>query len=267
MVIRQRLNTAHGILHSICNVGLRGRLEAEPEYQQMPKTKRHCAMKLWELVKKSCNGSACAVVDDVIGNLIEAMRNALLVRGDDFSSLPKCLEALEHRHKILTQTGFDVASEKLRDNFMSELENRRQEESKLHLKLKGWKDVLVDGSMADEIDAGKRALKDAVRARMRIRRSGSSYDQFRRDFNNGYVSRSCEQPLDVIEANRQMEHFRLLMNNRKRPKETGGSQHFLEDSPKYSCFRCNRAKPNCSGLRIAHFRPKLMVPLRILWKW
>ena len=67
---------------------------------------------------------------------------------------------------MLTETGFEVASEKLHDNFMAELVNRGQEEGKLHLKLKGWKDALLDGSMVDMINAGKKALTDVVRARM-----------------------------------------------------------------------------------------------------
>ena len=128
--------------------------------------KRCCAMKLWELVKKCCNGSTCVVVDDVIGNLLETMCNTLLIRGDNFASLPKYLKATEQRHKMLTETGFEVASEKLHDNFMAELVNRGQEEGKLHLKLKGWKDALLDGSMVDMINAGKKALTDVVRARM-----------------------------------------------------------------------------------------------------
>ena len=55
MVILKRLSTAHGILCSMCNVGLKGRLEAKPEHQKMYKTKRHCTMKLCILVEKTCN--------------------------------------------------------------------------------------------------------------------------------------------------------------------------------------------------------------------
>ena len=62
----------------------------------MVKTKWCCAMKLLELVKKICDGSMFVVVDDIVGNLLEAMHNSLLIYRDDFPMLPKYLEASEH---------------------------------------------------------------------------------------------------------------------------------------------------------------------------
>ena len=89
VVICQRLSTVYGVLCSICDIRLRNRMEAEPKYQDMLKTKRYCAIKLLDLVRKMCNGSTCVIVDDVIGNLIESLCNVVLIRGDDFKSLPR----------------------------------------------------------------------------------------------------------------------------------------------------------------------------------
>ena len=50
VVIHQRLSAVHGALFSICDRGLRNRLEAEAGHQEMVKTKRYCAMKLLGLV-------------------------------------------------------------------------------------------------------------------------------------------------------------------------------------------------------------------------
>ena len=91
VVMRQRLSTVYGTLHSICGLSLRNRLETEPEYLEMVKAKRYCSMKLLDLVKKICNGSTYVIVDDVVGNLIESLYNVMLIRGDDFNSLPRYL--------------------------------------------------------------------------------------------------------------------------------------------------------------------------------
>ena len=103
----------------------------------MVKSKRHCVMKLLGLVRKICNVSACVIVDDVLGSLIESLFNVLMIRGDDFKSLPKNLEASEHRHDVLDDAGFAIASPKFRDSHMEELVNRGQELTKTYLALKG----------------------------------------------------------------------------------------------------------------------------------
>ena len=77
----------HRNLHSAYDLGLRNRLEAEPECKVMVMSKYCCAMKLLGLVKKTCNGSTFVVVDDVVSNLLEAMHNLLLTRRDDFPAL------------------------------------------------------------------------------------------------------------------------------------------------------------------------------------
>ena len=68
--------------------------------------------------------------------------------------------------------------------------------------LKGWKEATEDGTMNRDIAAGKKALTGAFRERLCIRRSGSDYEQFRRDLSNGHFSRSREQPMYIVEANR-----------------------------------------------------------------
>ena len=111
--------------------------------------------------------------------------------------------------------------------------------------------------MQKEIDAGKKALTDLFRARLHIRRSGSAYEQHRRDFANGHINRSREQPRDVVEANRQIEYYKLLLMNRRKPEESG-SQHLLEEDKdrKFMCFRCERTKPDCNGAKNCAFDKK-----------
>ena len=175
--MRQRLSTVYGTLHSICGLSLRNRLETEPEHQEMVKSKRYCAMKLLNLVKKIYNGSTYVIVGDAVGNLIESLYNVMLIRGDDFKSLPKCLEASEHRHSALVGAGFDIVNPKFRDSYMEELVNRGQDLSKACLALKGWKEAedgrvkqeAEDRKMDREIAAGKKVLTDVFRARLCIR--------------------------------------------------------------------------------------------------
>ena len=85
-------------------------MEAKPEYETMVVTKYYCAMRLMGLMKKMCDSSTFVVVDNVVNNLLEAMCNSLLIHGDNFPSLLKCLDASEHQCKVLKEAGFDVAN-------------------------------------------------------------------------------------------------------------------------------------------------------------
>ena len=64
------------------------------------------------------------VVDNLIRNFLEAMYNALLIRGDDFKSLLKYLKGAVHRIKILDEVEFEVANPKFCDAIIGELENQ-----------------------------------------------------------------------------------------------------------------------------------------------
>jgi len=92
-VIRTNLSSAYGDLFSICDVTLRNRLEAEPEYMGMVEDGGYNVMILHKLVRKICNGSATVVVDDVTGNMLKAMYNFMLIKGDNYLTLAKYLEA------------------------------------------------------------------------------------------------------------------------------------------------------------------------------
>ena len=72
---------------------LRNRLEAEPDYQDIIKNEGYNVMTLHKLVKKICNGSSAVMVNDVLGNILESMYNCMLIRGDDYPTLAKYLEA------------------------------------------------------------------------------------------------------------------------------------------------------------------------------
>ena len=78
-------------------------------------------MTLHKLVKKICNGSTSTVEEDALGKIMEFPHNFLLVRGNDYESLPKYLKAVNHRCSMLKESGFDLATDNLRDDFMAEL--------------------------------------------------------------------------------------------------------------------------------------------------
>ena len=126
-------------------------------------------MKLLILIKKICNGSTYAVNEDIVGKFLELLYSALLVRGNDFSSLLKYIEASEHRYCILEEARFGVANPKFRDAQMKELEDYRQYTSKLYIDLNGQKVAKPDSTRDDIIEARKKALTDVFRVRLYAR--------------------------------------------------------------------------------------------------
>ena len=69
------------------------------------------------------------MVEDVIGNLIEAIFNFALIRVEGYESLSKYLQSYECKFELLSGGGFDVADTKLRDPRLNELIIRGQENS------------------------------------------------------------------------------------------------------------------------------------------
>jgi len=100
MSIRQKLSTVHALLFSLCEVSLRSRLEVEADCQSMVKDRMHCSLKVCGLARKISNGSTNVVVEDVIGSMVESACSMMIIRGDEHESLPKHLEATEHRHQV-----------------------------------------------------------------------------------------------------------------------------------------------------------------------
>ena len=78
-VIHTHLSAAYGDLFSIYGVSLHNRLEAKPEYQGMVKDSGYNEMLLHKLVRKICNGPVSLIVNDVLGNMLEAMYNCILI--------------------------------------------------------------------------------------------------------------------------------------------------------------------------------------------
>ena len=75
-------------------------------------------------------------MENVIGNLVEALYIMFFIRGDDYSGLPKHLEASNHRCTVLLEVLFDITNVRLRDAYVDELSNCGQENSAVHTKLK-----------------------------------------------------------------------------------------------------------------------------------
>ena len=148
-----------------------------------------------------------------------------------------------------------MTNEGLRDAFMNELHGHGQDKFLVYKQLLGWKDVPDNGTGADDIAARKKALTNALRARIYMRRAGGNYEQYRREITNGYMRRSNEYPVDIPEAHRQMEYYRPVIFKR-RNDEDSGSQHLLTEVIQ-KCFKCDRSKPECNGARNCRFDKKL----------
>ena len=84
-------------------------------------------------------------------------------------------------------------------------------------------DKTNDDAKEDNMIAGKKTLIDVLRARLLMRRSGTAYEHFMKDFSNGCNSRSGEHRVEVVEANRLMDYFKPITSCRRKPNETGGA--------------------------------------------
>ena len=96
------------------------------------------------------------VVEDVVGNMLESLCNVFLIRGDDYSTLPKYHEAAQHRFEVLEEAGFDMTSPKFRDDCMNELKDRGQRSVNTHQAMQLWRDAPNDGTKEDDMLAGKK---------------------------------------------------------------------------------------------------------------
>ena len=61
----------------------------------------------------------------MIRNLVEALKNFTLIRGEEHDMLPKDMEASQHRFEVLKMDGFDMVTLGLRDRHVDELSSRK----------------------------------------------------------------------------------------------------------------------------------------------
>lgn len=236
---------------------MQNQIEAEPEYQMMIKKNRFCTLKLCKLIKKIVNGSTVVIVEDVIGNMIEALFNFALIRGEEYEGLPQCLQAFHHRFKALADSGFSIAHDQLRDKHIGELQSRGQSNTEACKALINWKNA--DPANTMDIKAGQDMLSEAVKSRSHIKRSGKDFEQCHREMSNSCIGQSREYPHDVTEANHQLEYHRS-MHSAKRKTDEGGEQHLLDGKggdKACQCFRCGRTKPECNGARSCNYPKKV----------
>ena len=135
-------------------------------------------MTLYALIKRIYNGLISIIVEDVLGNMLEALYNFVLIQGEEYDSLAKYLEVSNHQFTLLKQTGFKMATESLRDKYMKELMKRRQEKSEVYRRLQLWDLTPDDAAGKVDIDKGKEALNQVIRARNYVYRAGKDFNQF-----------------------------------------------------------------------------------------
>ena len=105
----------NSVLHSMCDVILRIQLETKRLCQEMVKERHYCEMKLHMLIRKNCNGSTCVVVDGIIGTRLESMCSMMMIRVDEYDSLPKFLEVTENKCQAVREFQFGLENEGFRD--------------------------------------------------------------------------------------------------------------------------------------------------------
>ena len=112
----------------------------------------------------------------------------------------------------MKEAGVSFANDKMQDGDVAELVSRNQQQSSIYLKLKTWKETTTDGTEGEE---GRKALTEAMRARVCMKKSGPKHVKFHREMSNGCTAGSREQPCDVVEAINQMEHYKPLTGSGK----------------------------------------------------
>ena len=114
----------------MCETILQNCIDTEPDYQRIVKKNILCAMKFHKLARNNFNGLTAVVVEDVIGNLIEAIFNFSLIRREECESFPKHPQACEIKFdEVLSRGGFHAVGAKLRDVHLSTLIRRGQDDS------------------------------------------------------------------------------------------------------------------------------------------
>ena len=98
---------------------------------------------------------------------------------------------------------------------MLELDSQGQNGSVVYTKLEKQKVASLDGLAEDDIVAVRKTLTDTIHARIYIHRAEASYEQYRCEVSNGYLSRSHEQPIEVAEAYRQIEYYQPIVYKKK----------------------------------------------------
>ena len=59
-------------------------------------------------------------MEDVIGKLVEDLCSMFFICGDDYSGIPKHLDASNHRYTVLLEDIFDTTNDRLRDAHVDE---------------------------------------------------------------------------------------------------------------------------------------------------
>ena len=91
---------------------------------------------------------------------------------------------------MLEEARFDMASPRFYDTRMDELDKRAKSTGKSCQALKLWKEEPNDGTVDDKIIVGMKVLTEVLHVILCIKRSGITYDKFRRDFSDGHDKRS-----------------------------------------------------------------------------
>ena len=65
-------------------------------------------MKFYQLVKKNYNRSTNIIINNMIGNLLEILHSIVLIRGNNYLSLPKYLEVSKYQYGFLEEAHLEL---------------------------------------------------------------------------------------------------------------------------------------------------------------
>ena len=134
------------------------------------------------------------------------------------------METSEQKCGVTKEAGVSFVNDKMRYGHVAELVSQNQQQSSICLKLKTQKEATTDGTEMEEV---VKALTEAMRARVSMKKSGPKHAQFRREMCNGHVASSRQQLHDLEEESLQMERYKTLTHNIK--NEGTGKMHHQND--------------------------------------
>lgn len=202
------LGVSYSILWALCHIGLQHRMSVHPDFAHM--RDGDCG-ELYRILSVITNGTTSATTEDVMSTLVDSVYNWMYIKGDDYADLSEYMVAFENKYDAAKRAGFGIASPDLRDLYITELTNRGEATGALCVALEEWKMAANDEDGRRAEATGIKAVVDAYKARVYVKRAVGRYHNYRIELQNNYMSGSVTFPATVVEASRRMDYWRPLV--------------------------------------------------------
>ena len=200
------------------------------------------AGELYRIIGPICIGSNS--VDHPLRSGMETMLTILCIKGDSFTCRSSYHESFLLLAEAADKGGWCMATESLRDAYITNLSAKGNTSSILYRALTKWK------GGADAM-AGIVLLHEKMKALLFIRNSGAQYKNLRNELENDCTKGIDSYPHTVTDANHRLEYWKPL----EVPIKTTGSTHLatidgatkqkddgkqLPSSYRKICFKCDK---------------------------